>query len=93
MGGCQKFYFFLKKSYFFAENMFDFVYSVCYTLYMASEKRLTVVKQMLAEKGYKLDRIAGSHHIFVKKGALPFSIPVHKGKVKPYYVRQIEKIE
>lgn len=37
-------------------------------------------------------RISGSHHIFKKADAPDFSIPVHRGKVKPYYVRQIRKI-
>lgn len=60
---------------------------------MASEKRFSVAKKMLKEKGYRLDRISGSHYIFVKKGSQPISIPVHNGKVKPFYVKQIEKIE
>ena len=34
----------------------------------------------------------GSHHYFTKPGQPPFSIPVHDGKVKPYYVRQVEKV-
>ena len=69
------------------------MYSPGYTLVVASEKKFSLVKKMIEGKGYKLDRIAGSHHIFVKKGAPAMSIPVHKGKVKPYYVRQVEKIE
>jgi predicted RNA binding protein YcfA (HicA-like mRNA interferase family) len=48
---------------------------------------------MLEKKGYKLTRISGSHHIFTKKDSLPVSIPVHNGKVKAFYVKQIEKIE
>jgi len=51
---------------------------------MASEKRFNEVKKMLKEKGYELTRISGS---------LPISIPVHNGKVKPFYVKQIEKFE
>ena len=42
--------------------------------------------------GYVLDRINGSHHVFHKTGQRPIVIPVHHGKVKPYYVRQIRKI-
>jgi len=60
---------------------------------MASEKRFSFVEKMLKEKGYGLDRISGSHHIFVKKGSQPISIPVHNGKVKPFYVKQIKKFE
>ncbi|WP_418287785.1 type II toxin-antitoxin system HicA family toxin [Limihaloglobus sulfuriphilus] len=47
---------------------------------------------MLEDKGYKLIRISGSHHIFTKPQCLPVSIPVHNRKVKPFYVRQIEKL-
>ena len=47
---------------------------------------------MLNRKGYTLARVSGSHHIFTKPGENPVSIPVHNGKVKPYYVRNIEKI-
>lgn len=50
------------------------------------------VVKILQAKGYELVRISGSHHIFAKPGADLVSIPVHKGKVKPYYVRQIEKL-
>jgi predicted RNA binding protein YcfA (HicA-like mRNA interferase family) len=48
---------------------------------------------MLAAKGYRLTRINGSHHVFTKAGARPVPIPVHKGKVKPAYVRMIQKLE
>ncbi len=47
---------------------------------------------MLKVAGYELSRVHGSHHIFTKEGKQPVSIPVHQGKVKPYYVRQVEKI-
>jgi predicted RNA binding protein YcfA (HicA-like mRNA interferase family) len=47
---------------------------------------------MLERAGYRLVRISGSHHYFTKPGEPPFSIPVHHGKVKPYYVRQVEKV-
>ena len=73
--------------------MFDITYSLCYTLIMASEQRFNIVKKMPEKKGYRLTRISGSHHIFTKKGSLPVSIPVHNGKVKAFYVKQIEKIE
>ena len=69
------------------------MYSIGYTLIVASEVRFSQVKKLLEKKGYDLTRISSSHHIFTKKGSLPVSIPVHNGKVKPYYVKQIEKIE
>ena len=59
---------------------------------MASEKRFSEVKKRLEQAGYRLVRIVGSHHYFTKAGEQPFSIPVHHGKVKPYYVREVEKV-
>jgi predicted RNA binding protein YcfA (HicA-like mRNA interferase family) len=59
---------------------------------MASEMRFSEVKKMLEKAGYQLVRISGSHHYFVKSGEQPFSIPVHYGKVKPYYVREVKKV-
>ena len=59
---------------------------------MPSEKRFSEVKAMLEESGYRLVRIHGSHHYFSKPREHPISIPVHQGKVKPYYVRQVERI-
>jgi len=59
---------------------------------MASEKRFSEVKKTLEQAGYRLARIHGSHHYFTKPGEQPLSIPVHRGKVKPYYVRQVERI-
>ncbi|MGD0898379.1 MAG: type II toxin-antitoxin system HicA family toxin [Thermoguttaceae bacterium] len=59
---------------------------------MPSEKRFAEVNRMLEQAGYRLVRIRGSHHYFAKAGELPLSIPVHQGKVKSYYVRQVENI-
>ncbi len=59
---------------------------------MAGQTRFAAVKKMLEGAGYRLVRINGSHHYFTKPGEAPFSIPVHRGKVKPYYVRQVEKV-
>jgi predicted RNA binding protein YcfA (HicA-like mRNA interferase family) len=59
---------------------------------MPGEKRFDDVKKLLERAGYRLDRISGSHHIFVKPGVPHVNIPVHGGKVKPFYVRQVEKI-
>jgi predicted RNA binding protein YcfA (HicA-like mRNA interferase family) len=39
-----------------------------------------------------LIRISGSHHVFKKSGAPDVVLPVHHGKVKPFYVRQIKKL-
>ena len=59
---------------------------------MPSDVRYAVAKAMLNAKGYGLERVRGSHHIFVKPGVKTFSLPVHHGKVKAAYVRQIEKL-
>ena len=59
---------------------------------MASEVRFAEVRKMLERAGYALVRVHGSHHYFGKAGQQPVSIPVHRGKVKPYYVRQVERI-
>lgn len=47
---------------------------------------------MLEAKGYTLSRIRGSHHKFAKPGSEPVIVPVHHGKVKPFYVQKIEKL-
>ncbi|MCX5684198.1 MAG: type II toxin-antitoxin system HicA family toxin [Planctomycetota bacterium] len=60
---------------------------------MASEVRFSEVRKLLEAKGYRLERIRGSHHVFEKLGAWPVVIPVHHGKVKYAYVRKIEKID
>ena len=67
--------------------------SVSYTCSVASEKRFSEVQKILKKKGYHFVRITGSHHIFEKPGMPIVSVPVHKGKVKSAYVRQIEKLE
>jgi predicted RNA binding protein YcfA (HicA-like mRNA interferase family) len=59
---------------------------------MPGSQRFSEVRKMLEQAGYVLARIHGSHHYFTKAGELPLSIPVHQGKVKPYYVRQVKKI-
>jgi len=59
---------------------------------MASEMRFPKALKMLQAKGYILHRISGSHHIFKKPGAGTFVMPVHHGKVRSVYVRQIEKL-
>jgi predicted RNA binding protein YcfA (HicA-like mRNA interferase family) len=59
---------------------------------MPSETRFSEVRNMLERAGYRLVRISGSHHCFAKTGETLVSIPVHRGKVKSHYVRQVEKI-
>ena len=54
--------------------------------------RFSIVQGRLESHGWTLDRIRGSHHVFTKPNELPISIPVHGGKVKPYYARKVNKI-
>jgi hypothetical protein len=37
-----------------------------YTCPMPSPVRFAIVRKLLESKGYRLDRISGSHHVFVK---------------------------
>jgi predicted RNA binding protein YcfA (HicA-like mRNA interferase family) len=60
---------------------------------MPSDVRFSEVMRMLESKGYQLDRIKGSHHLFEKTGARSVVVPVHHGKVKYGYVRKIEKLD
>ena len=59
---------------------------------MASKVRFAEVRKTLEQAGYTLVRISGSPHIFAKAGESLLSIPVHRGKLKVFYARQIEKI-
>lgn len=60
---------------------------------MPSEKPYSEIKKMLEGKGYTFDRCKGSHHNFIKAGCRTVVIPVHHGKVKPGYVRMVQKLE
>ncbi|MCX5670759.1 MAG: type II toxin-antitoxin system HicA family toxin [Planctomycetota bacterium] len=55
--------------------------------------RFSEVRKMLEARGYRLDRIRGSHHVFEKPGAWPVVIPVRHGKVNYVYVRKIAKLQ
>lgn len=59
---------------------------------MASERRFAEVRKMLEAAGYTFARAKGSHHSFTKPNHPIIVIPVHRGKVKPVYVRQVEKL-
>jgi predicted RNA binding protein YcfA (HicA-like mRNA interferase family) len=56
-------------------------------------KNHSALREKLEAKGYALTRTTGSHRVFTKPGARSIPIPVHKGKVKPAYVRMVEKLE
>jgi predicted RNA binding protein YcfA (HicA-like mRNA interferase family) len=39
--------------------------------------------KILAQNGWELDRIKGSHHIFIKKGKRAIPVPIHSNKDLP----------
>jgi predicted RNA binding protein YcfA (HicA-like mRNA interferase family) len=55
------------------------------------------IETLLLYFGFTLDRIAGSHHIFIfrdKKREILINVPIHGKKVKSIYVKQaLEKIQ
>jgi len=55
-----------------------------------SEMPYEDIKRILEYEGWRLDRIT-RHHIYVKEGEYPITIPVHsdKEKVKRYILKQI----
>lgn len=59
---------------------------------MPSEMRFSEFQKFLESHGWRLVRIRSSHHIFSKADARNIIIPVHGGKVKPFYVRQAKQI-
>jgi predicted RNA binding protein YcfA (HicA-like mRNA interferase family) len=59
---------------------------------MPSEKRFAEVRKLLESHGWFLERITSSHHVFSKPGEpMKISVPVHGNRVKPNYVRIIQK--
>jgi predicted RNA binding protein YcfA (HicA-like mRNA interferase family) len=58
---------------------------------MPSDVRLSEIVAIFKHHGWWLHRIRGSHHSFTN-GSLHYTAPVHHGKVKYVYVRQIKKL-
>ena len=46
------------------------------------------IRTLLSQEGFRIERIAGSHHIF-KKAGVTFVIPVHANRVKSVYVKRV----
>ncbi len=59
---------------------------------MPSDVPFRELRRELERLGYTLDRVKGSHHHFRGVGLPPLSIPVHSGKVKAVYAREVERI-
>lgn len=54
--------------------------------------RIDEVINIMAFLSYYVDRINGSHYVFIKKNERGISIPVSKGQVKRVYLQKIRKI-
>lgn len=59
---------------------------------MPSDVPFRQVRRTLERAGWALVRVRGSHHLFDRPGGPLVSIPVHKGQVKAFYAKQIEKL-
>jgi len=46
------------------------------------------LKNALSARGWKLDRIRGSHHSFISPTGELLTVPVHGKVIKPAYVKQ-----
>ncbi|MBX3361228.1 MAG: type II toxin-antitoxin system HicA family toxin [Phycisphaeraceae bacterium] len=58
---------------------------------MPSDVQFRDLRRLLEHHGWELTRVKGSHHHFRGKGRQPISIPVHKGRVKAIYARQVDQ--
>ena len=56
-----------------------------------SEVPFRELRKYLETHGWSLDTINGSHHIFRKAGERIIVLPVHRGKVKHVYDREVRK--
>ena len=49
------------------------------------------VRRVLENEGFELDRMSGSHHIFLKADII-FVVPSHRNRVKVRYVKRLIEI-
>lgn len=50
------------------------------------------LETLVSHFGFVLDHITGSHHVFILEDAestYRIVIPIHRGRVKPFYVKQV----
>lgn len=59
---------------------------------MPSDLSFSEVRRMVERHGWHLVRIKGSHHIFRMPDGRIYVVPVHRGKVRYVYYREIKKI-
>lgn len=58
---------------------------------MPSELRYAEIVKVFQLHGWWLLRVRGSNHVFTN-GSRIYPVPVHRGKVKYVYYKQIEKL-
>ena len=58
-------------------------------LSLPTDMLYTDVQKILGWHDYELDRVKGSHHMFVKEDSTDIVIPVHNKKVKIDYLKKI----
>lgn len=58
---------------------------------MSNPTRFSDVRKKLEANGWNLTRTKGSHHVFTGENRQSISIPVHGGRVKAVYGKQIDK--
>ena len=57
---------------------------------MADSVPFEEVLELFESRGWRLQKIWEPYRVFMKKGELPFLIPVHEQKVSAEYVDKIE---
>jgi len=57
---------------------------------MADSVPFEEVLELFESRGWRLQKIWEPYRVFMKKGELPFLIPVHEQKVSVEYVDKIE---
>lgn len=56
--------------------------------------RFRQLRSLVEAAGWELDRVSGSHYIFVKPGRMPLSILQHPGALNPWLVdRVLDELE
>jgi hypothetical protein len=58
---------------------------------MATDERFADLKRLLERNGWTHVRARGSHHVFKGEGRALIVLPVHGGRVKAVYAREVRK--
>lgn len=54
-----------------------------------SDTNFSLIRNVLEDLGYTLKSVKGSHFKFERTNSLPVVVPVHQGKVKKFYIKEI----